>query len=128
MKFCKVVTWLDNIKKYYTMKNIFHKKGWATDTKLSHIEPPLIPFIKKTYTGNSDGDEVKLKLHWDPTSITSDIYEFWMFFFDHGEPEEFILFVQNFQMTLVATGTLETKAKFQYLCTLIYREALCQFD
>ena len=38
------------------------------------------------------------------------------------------LFVQNFQMTLAAKGTLETEAKVQYLCTLVCGEVLHQFD
>ena len=31
-------------------------------------------------------------------------------------------------MTLVASGTLETEAKVQYLCTIFRGEALRQFD
>ena len=50
-----------------------------------------------------------------------------MFLFDHGEPEEFLMFVNNSQMTLAATGTLETEAKVQYHCKLVRREALHQF-
>ena len=57
-------------------------------------------------TGNSDGDYVKLKLRRDPTSSTSDLYEFMMSLFDHCEPEEFLLFVRNLQMTLADMGTL----------------------
>ena len=48
--------------------------------------------------------------------------------FDHSEPEEFILFVQNFQMTLAVTEMLETEEKVQYICTLVCGEALRQFD
>ena len=51
-----------------------------------------------------------------------------MSLFDHGKPEEFLLFVHNFNMTLVATGMQETNAKVQYLCTIVCGEALCQFD
>ena len=36
--------------------------------------------------------------------------------------------MRNFQMTLVATGALETEAKVQYLRTLVRGEALRQFD
>ena len=39
--------------------------------------------------------------------------------FDHGDPEEFFLFVQNFQKTLAAMGTLEKEAKLHYICTLV---------
>ena len=48
--------------------------------------------------------------------------------FDYGEPEYFILFVQNFNMTLAETGTRETDSKINYLCTLFQWEALHQFD
>ena len=47
---------------------------------------------------------------------------------NHGDTDEFLLFVINFQMTLAATETLEMEKKVQYLCTLVCEEALCQFD
>ena len=63
-----------------------------------------------------------------PTSITSELYEFRMSLFDHGKPEELLLFLRNFQMTLADTGMLETEANIQYLHTLVREEALGQFD
>ena len=51
-----------------------------------------------------------------------------MSLFDNGKPEDFLLFVCNFNMNLAASGMLEADAKFQYLCTLVYGEALRQFD
>ena len=53
----------------------------------------MIPLIKENSTGNSDGDHVKIKLSRDPTSSTLDLYEFMMYLFDHGNKEEFFLFV-----------------------------------
>ena len=79
-------------------------------------------------TGKSYGDYVKLKLSRDPTSSTSEIYEFWMSLFDHGETKEFLLFLQKFQITLSATGTIETEAKVQYIRMLVRAEALRLFD
>ena len=79
-------------------------------------------------TGKSDGDYVKLNLCRDHTSSMPGFYEFMMSLFDHGKPEEFLLFVQNFQITLAATETLETKAKLHYHCTLVRGEALRQLD
>ena len=61
-------------------------------------------------TGKLDGDYVKLKLCRDHMSSTSELYEFRMSLFDHGKPEEFILFVYDFKITLAATGTLEANA------------------
>ena len=90
------------------MKNVSHKKGWGVDTNPSHVEPPTITLIKETSTGTSDGDYAKLNMHRDPTSSTSDIYEFRMSLFDQDDPEDFLLFVRNLQMTLAASETLET--------------------
>ena len=78
------------------MKNFLHKKGWGVDTNLDHVEPPTITLIKESPTGNSYEDYVKLKLRRDPTFSTSDLYEFTISLSDHGEPGEFILFVQIF--------------------------------
>ena len=48
--------------------------------------------------------------------------------FDHGNPEEFILFIRNCNMTLVATGNLKTVTKVHYVYTLVCAEALYHFD
>ena len=39
-----------------------------------------------------------------------------------------MLFVSNFNINLVASGTLQADAKFQYLLTLVRGEALRQFE
>ena len=90
------------------MKNVSHKKVWGAYTNLAHVDPYPIILVKKTSTGNSDGDYVKLKLRIYHTSSILDLYEFMISLFDHGKPEEFLLFLQNFRMTLASTGTLET--------------------
>ena len=51
-----------------------------------------------------------------------------MALYKNGKSEEFFLFVCNFNMTLAASGMLETAAKVQYLCTLSNGDELCQFD
>ena len=67
------------------MKKVSHKKGWVTDTNGDHVEPPLIPLTKETSNDNSYGYYVKLKLHIYHTSSTSELYEFRMSLFDHGD-------------------------------------------
>ena len=59
---------------------------------------------------------------------TLDLYDFKMSLFDHDKPEGFLLFIRNFSMTLVETGTLKMDANIQYLRTLVRGEALRQFD
>ena len=110
------------------MKKVSINKGFMTEMTYLHLEPLPIPLIQETHDGKSDKYFVKLKLRRDPTSSTSDLYEFKMYFFDNGDPEEFLLFMHNLNMTLSASGTLEAGAKIQYLRTLVRREALHQFD
>ena len=92
------------------------------------MEPLPIPLIKEMYNGKSDGDFVQLKFLRYPTSSMSYLYEFKISLFEHGDPEKFLLFIRDFNMTLVATETLEMDAKIWYLCTLVRGEALLQFD
>ena len=84
-----------------------------------HVEPPIIPLTQKTHDGKSEKYIVKIKLLRDPTSSTSDLYEFEMSLFDNGKPEEFLLFVRKFNMNLAASRTLEAGTKMQYLFTLV---------
>ena len=51
-----------------------------------------------------------------------------MALFDNGDPEEFLLFIHNFNMTLAASGMLESVSKIQYLRTLLHGETLHQFE
>ena len=58
----------------------------------------------------------------------SDLYDFKTTLFLNGDPEEFLLFLQNFQMTLKASGTLADGANIPYLCTVVRGEALRRLD
>ena len=60
--------------------------------------------------------------------VKSYFYEFKMYFFDKGEPEEFLLFVRNFQMIIEYSGIIAARTNIQYLFTLLHGEALCQFN
>ena len=51
-----------------------------------------------------------------------------MALFDNGNMEEFLLFINNFQMNIEASGTFDAGAKIQYLYTLLCGDALCQLD
>ena len=88
----------------------------------------MISLIKETRNGKSDENFVKLKLCRDPRSIMLDLYEFKMYLFENGNPEQFMLFVCNFNTTLAVTGILGTDANIQYLCTIVRWEALLKFD
>ena len=82
------------------------------------MNPPLITLIKNKHDDKSDKDFVKLKLGRDLTSATSELYEFNIALFDNGNPEEFLLFMKNFNTNIAASGTLATGVKIQYLCTI----------
>ena len=64
----------------------------------------------------------------DPMSEKFDLYDFKMSLFENGNPEEFLLFVCNFQMTLKASVTLTASADIHYICTLLRCKALHQLD
>ena len=51
-----------------------------------------------------------------------------MALFDNFDQEEFLYFVQNFNMTLVLSGTLAKGAKIQCLCSLVCVESLRQIE
>ena len=59
------------------------------------MEPLPIPLIKETYNGKSYEYFVKQKLCRDPTSSTSDIFDFNMSLFDYGDPEGFYCLYVN---------------------------------
>ena len=92
-----------------------------------HVDPPEIPLIESKKNYKWDKDCVKIKVCRDLMSQKSDLYEFKMALFDNGEPEELLLFIRNFNMTLKASGTLVAIASIQYLRTLVRLEALNQF-
>ena len=85
------------------------------------------------YTNKSNNDEkfdkdfVTIKLRRGMTSENLDLNKFKMALFYKGYPEEFLLFIQNLNMTLEASGTLKTCSKIQYLHTLVHGEALHHF-
>ena len=92
-----------------------------------HVEPPPILLIKSKNYDKPEKDCVNLTLRRYTTSDKLDIYEFKMDLFHNSYLEEFLLLIYNFNMTLKASGTLETAAKVQYLRTLVRGEALHQF-
>ena len=51
-----------------------------------------------------------------------------MAFFDNVNPEEFLLFIRNFQITLEVSGTLSAIANMHYLFMLICDELLFQIN
>ena len=93
-----------------------------------HLNPPPIPLIQETHNSKSDNNFVKLKLCRDPTSYTSELYEFKMSLFENGNPEEFLLLVRKFNMTLADSGVLEAGTIYQDLCTLVRGEVSRQFE
>ena len=94
------------------MRNVSSKKGWMIGMIQPHLDLPRILIIKEEHNGKSDKNSVKLELHIDQKISTSDPYEFKMTLFGSGNPEEFLLFIHNFNMTLQASWMLDADAKF----------------
>ena len=69
------------------MNHISHKKYWNLGTVQVHVEPPLIPLIKRKNHDKLDKYVVEIKLRKDRMSQKSDLYEFKMALFDNGVPD-----------------------------------------
>ena len=77
------------------------------------VELPPTTLIKIKHYDKSDNAFVKIKLCRDLTSEKSEFYEFKMALLDNNNPEEFLLFVCNFNMNIKASGTFNIDAKIQ---------------
>ena len=93
------------------MKNVSHKKTWNLGMTQAHVEPSPTPLIKIKQDDKLDNYFVKINFHGDPTSDMLDLYELMMALFENGKPEEFLLSLKKFNITLAASRTLETGAK-----------------
>ena len=92
------------------MKIFYHKKLWRTGAVQIHVETPPITLIKSKNDVKLENDCAKIKVRRDPTSENSCLYEFKMALFDNREPEEFLLLVHNFKVTLKALGALSVSS------------------
>ena len=110
------------------MKSVLHNNNWNRGVVQVYVQPPRIALIKSKNYEKLYKDCVKTYLCRNPTSAKSDLYVFKMCLFDNGNPEEFLLFIHNFQMTLGASVALTAGAKIPYLSTLVCGEYLYQID
>ena len=51
-----------------------------------------------------------------------------MALFDNGEPEELLLFIWKYQITLEASGMIAADTNIWYICRVVRGEALHQLD
>ena len=70
------------------MQNISHKKKCNAWLLQLHMDPPLITLEKGKHDDKLENDFVQMKLHRDPTSENSDLYEFKMALFYNGYRED----------------------------------------
>ena len=110
------------------MKNVSQKKNQNQGAVQVHLDPTLITWIKDNNDEKSDKYSAKIKLCRDPTPETLDLYDFKISLLGKGKLEEFLLFIQNFKMTLDASGMLVAGANIQYRRALVCGEALHQLD
>ena len=78
-----------------------------------HVEPPPNPPVKSKNDEKLNKYCFKIKLCRDPKSQMSYLNEFIMALFDNGEPEEFLLFIRNFNVNLKVSGTIVSGVKIQ---------------
>ena len=76
-----------NATRLQNIKNISHKNIWNSGMAQVHVKALPIPLLKVISGGKSDKDIIILKLRRDPTSRTSDLYEFKIYLFDNEKTE-----------------------------------------
>ena len=81
------------------MKKVSHNNNWNRGTVQVHVYTPTITPVKGKNGEKLDKYCVTIKLRRDPTSQKLDLYELKTALFDNDEPEEFLLFIRNFNMT-----------------------------
>ena len=54
----------------------------------------------------------------NPSDVASETYELKIVTFEHGQPEEFLPLMKNFNRVVVGTGTTTAVRKINYLLTL----------
>ena len=64
----------------------------------------------------------------DPASTTSETYELKVQTFENGKPEEFLHMMKDFKTGIDGKATLSATRKIQFICTMLRREALREFD
>ena len=101
------------------MKNVLHKKKLNAGTVQVHVDPPPISLIESKSNEKLDKDCVKIKLRRYPTSQNSDLCQFKVALFDNDNPEEFLFFISNINITIEASGTLVAVVNIQYLHKLV---------
>ena len=74
------------------------KKIWKAVAVKLHVRPPPSPLIKIKIDQKTVRYLVEIKLHRNPMSLKLDMYEFKMVLFDNGDPEEFSLLLQTYEM------------------------------
>ena len=82
-------------------------------TSIRGSTPPPIPLINGKNDEKPDKYYVKIKLRKETTSPKSDLSESKMALFDNGDPEECLLFIRNFSMTIEESGTLVPSKKIK---------------
>ena len=94
------------------MNNIPHKKFWLSGDKQLHIEPPYILLIKRDLERELENNFNIVNLCRNPTSYTSDFYEYKIALFKNEEPERFLQFLRNFVKSIEISGEISVARNF----------------
>ena len=64
----------------------------------------------------------------DPSNADSETYELKIALFENGQPEGILALMKNFKSEIDRTGNTSAAGKINYIRTLLYGEALQEFD
>ena len=101
----------------YTITKLY--SVWLSAVVQSQIEPLPIPLINKETDNVSKCDIINIKVCWNPSDTDSETYKIKIVMFEHGQPEELLALMNNFNRAIDTTGTTLEAGRINYLPTIL---------
>jgi hypothetical protein len=111
------------------MKVSFKENNNSGKNPSKRFVPPAIPLERPEVKTFKKTDCLTLKLKSDPTNNDSQTtYELTIKFFNTGTPEEWLIFMRDFQRVLVGQNIVDGPAKYAMIRRLILGDTLAVFN
>ena len=104
------------------------KSKWLNAYVQVRIKPMPIHLIRSVTEKVEDYNIFKIKMHQDPASATSEIYNLKFATFENGKLKKILQMMKDFKTATDGTGTMSATVKTNFLRTMLRGEALREFN